>query len=269
MTKKKEEYRDPLAFDPDDFGKEEEEIIPEGEQLFTIYNMFFGKMQMNPKGAKRSTDFRVSIYLKFTHVKSGLLLSRLNNGQDAPWNATVNLQRIGNIDTRPMYRTFMKAINAPVHKDGKIESFHIMRPHPKNSSQMVRTFTPFDDSKSPGPLGLPVKLFVIHKEMPVMKLKAGAEKNQWGRYNSDQLEEVVEDRKVITKIQEFIQCTDPNPEILKQNEFRAKVESGWPITYSLTEKEKKVRGEYFSAKDNIPIDESDATNQEQPEDIKW
>lgn len=258
-AKKKQQKVDPLAYNPEEVGKEQEEIIPDGKQLFTIYNMWFGKIQTNPSGAKRSTDFRIPLNIKFKHEKTGLLLTRLDNGQDEPWNRVLNLQRIGNVDTRAEYHKLMEKIGAPEHKVNGGVAFHIMR-------DGQRMFTPFDDSEVPGPIGMPVKLNIIHKEVPVMKLKPGAEKNKWGRYEKDQMEQVVEDGKVVTKIQEYVECTQP-----ADDSWKEKAESGWPVLYDLTAEEKKVRGEYFVRNDDSVPEGAERTeeNAKAEQKVDW
>jgi len=239
---------DKLIYDPTS-QEETVELIPEGLQLFTIYNLWFGNYNENPKGAKRRTDFSIPIRFKFEHVKTGLFLNRLANGQRAPFNSMLFLKKIGNIDTRQSYYKFMRDIGAPVYKTKTGgEYFHTMK-------DGKRVFTAYDEEPK-GPIGLPVKLMVIHKEVPVLKAKEGAEKNRWGRYeDSDLIEVIGEDGKPKTKIQEFIKCTEP-----ESDNFEDVVKAGWPVVYELGDDEVDVRGEYFKPEEedndmNITADE--------------
>ncbi len=217
-----------------DLGQEVPEIVPEGKQLFIVYNMWFGKFNNNPKGKRRSGDFILPLNVKFMHYETGLFLSRLDNGQPDPWNRMLFIKRLGNIDTRPNYIEFMQKIGVKPREAGGMISFHV-----KRDGKMV--FTPYNDPEFPGPLGLPVKLMVIHKEEPVLVPKEGAEKDRWGRYaREDLVEQRDEDGNVVMKTVAYIQVTQPI-----DDSYRAKAEAGWPVLYELAEDEKKIRGEYY------------------------
>ncbi len=244
-----------LAFDPNNIEKEVPELIPEGEQIFFIYNMWFGKFNPNPSGARRAGDFSVPLFVKFVHKDTGLFLSRLDNEQREPFNRMLFVKRVGNINTLNKYYKFMKAIGAPEIKATGGVVFHVWRDGKK-------IFTPHDDPEQPGPLGLPVKLMIVHKEVPVLVPKEGAEKNQWGRYDeTDLMPKLDEDGKPIKQIREFIVVDEP-----EDDSFKSLAESGWPIIIPLTEEEKKLRGQYFKPEEEIQLPDDEIV--ESP-DIEW
>jgi len=131
---------------------------------------------------------------------------------------------------------------------------------------MLWKFTQHDDKEFPGVLGLPAKLTVIHKEVPVMKAIEGAVKNQYGRYDPKELIETRDEKdKIITQIKEFIVCTTP----VDPNDFKQRIESGWPILGTLTVAEKKIRGEYQTKTENIVTDEEVAEGKKAEQKVDW
>lgn len=222
----------------------QEELIPEGKQLFVLYNLWFGKFDSSPRNKRRADDFVWYLFPKFLHVKSGLLLSRLDNGQEGRWATILKIERVGSpqINTLPFFRNFMEAIGAPKIAD-------------PNNPNVIRYWDVEDgkpvfrghDEEPPGPLGLPLVLNIIHKEVP----KLIAKRNPDGSIVKETIngfertvfvQEYDEDKKLVTVKREFIECTDVPPafeDVFGSNDLR------WPKVYELPEQYKDYRGDYF------------------------
>jgi hypothetical protein len=250
---------DAVGFDPESLDKDQVEVIPEGKQLFSIYNMWFGRYNGNPRGKRRSTDFSIPFNVQYSHIETGLLITALNNGADDPFNRMLFLKVVGEIDTRGQYYKFMQGIKAPPHKVkgmGNAVRYHSMQ----NGD---RVFMPHDDPDNPGPLGLPVKLTIVHKEVPVLTHREGAEKNRYGRYEKEDLIQVIDDGKPVTRVKEFIEVDHP-----QSDDFVERMMAGWPVISKLTPAEEKQRGEYYIAQAEEEETEQETTK-EKDEDVDW
>jgi hypothetical protein len=247
-----------------EFKKEEEAsgeigdiLIPEGEQLFTLYNMFFSKFNSNPRGKKYRTDFTWSYTMNFEHVASGMMLSRLDNMQEGFWASQQKIYRVGSgsgrIDNMYMFLDMMKKLNAPFHQEsGKADdvgTYWVIKDG--------KAIFPGYDEEPAGPLGLPVMLNIIHKDVPVLTIRDGAVKNQWGRYeNEDYVQKCDETGKPMLQKKEFIACHDPKKhESWDINEFKAKIEFAFPVLFGLPEESQDHRGVYhiFEQDNNKPL----------------
>lgn len=236
------------GFNPEEEEKRSEQssdgLIPEGKQLFTIYNMWFGKYDASPRGKRRGDDFIWYLFFQFLHVKTGLLLNRLDNGQEGRWASILKLERFGSpqINTLPYFQKFMEAIKAPKITD-------------PNNPNIVRYWDIMDgkaqfngyDEDTPGPLGLPLVLNVIHKEVPKMIAKRNPDGSIVrevvnGFERTVLVQEYDENGKPLKTVQEFIECNEVPPafqDVFGANDLR------WPVVYELPEQYKDYRGDYY------------------------
>jgi hypothetical protein len=237
-------------FNRSEEAKDREDIlIPEGEQLFFLYNMFFNRLNTSPKGKKYPTDFTWGYIMQFSHAETEALMTRLDNGQEGRWASSQKLYQVGNIDNIPVFLQMMKAIGAPYHPDDP------KKPDGMGAYWIIKddraTFPPYD-AKPAGPLGLPIMLEVIHKDVPVLAIRPGAVKDQRGNYDdSDYIQKCdSETGKPLTQTREFISCLNPKDHNKWDvNEFKAIIESGFPKILPLPEEHTEKRGPYFVPED--------------------
>lgn len=267
----------PKGFNPEEEeNRKVEEIIPEGLQLFTLYNLYFGKFDDNPRGKQRSDDYVWWLNIQFTHHETGLLLSRMDNGNFTPddfhnrrWANNLKLERVGRLNTHPMFNEFMVGLNAPTIKpDPK---------YPKMISYWVieggKAQFRGHDEEPPGPLGLPVMLNVIHKEVP----KFEAERNSHGEsvketvrgYERTKMIMCRDDKGKIEKITlPFIECTeipDLQADLFGANDLR------WPKVYPFVDdSQKEIRGQYHKYGERYE-DIADRTRKQDEQDagVDW
>ncbi len=237
-------------YDPEQLKNQTEqvEIVPEGKSLFTIYN-FFAKKQIKEVKAKtkRNSNFIIYLNIQYMHKETGIIISSLDNNQEGRWATQLKLQNYDNVDTRLIYHQWMMKLGAPFYKGVDPKNPNMGRFHVFDEAQKMQ-YKAYDDTPV-GPMGLPCKLNILHKEVPSMTQKKDV--------NGDPVTEVVKgyEKKVWvqscnekgepeTRIKEFINCTQPEPEFVDQFWSKEFQQSGWPVLYDLTDDEKSYRGEY-------------------------
>lgn len=240
------------TFNPEDEKEKLEnsgdEIIPEGKQLFILNNLYFGKYDANPKGKRRDNDFIWYLYPTFVHHDTGLILRRFDNGNEGTWSTVLKLERVGSpqINTHPMFAEFMEKLDAPKIVPDPAFPKSIRYWSINERGQAV--FNGYDETPA-GPLGLPLVLNVLHKEVGKMEAKRDRDGNVVKQKNQKGYEYTVLipslDPKTGVQLKEtkaFIECL-PIPENVDPNGFGVN-DYRWPKLYDLPEKAKDVRGSY-------------------------
>lgn len=230
---------------------EEEQLIPEGERLCFLYNMY--GTPKKPKGAKGLYDFQWTLRMTFLDKGTGLFIKRFNNKADNPaFQYMVFHKRVGKIDTTANFVLMMNKLQVKVRKDaaGRNVFWHT------NAETGKPEFRSYHDG---GPMGMPCKLTIEHVQIPVRKLIDGAVKNNYNSYDDDQFYILVDDEgKTMTKAVAMIKVDG----------------RGFPILGKLTKEEKELRGTYQEAEENAALDAAlaaDPSSGEEmtPDEIKF
>lgn len=228
------------------------EEIPEGIQLFTVNNLYFNKFNPNPSRKKRETDFVWWFKAVFTHHESGLLITRMDNGNfvdDDPhsrnWASVLKLERVDQpqLNTHPQFDEFMTGIGAPkyIPDNSKPKAYRFWSIDPNGKA----IFTGYNEDPA-GPLGLPVMLKIIHREVPVFEGKRNSKgeilkEDVRGFKRNVLVPSLDEDGRQLKQILPFIECTqipDGMENLFGANDLR------WPKVYELPEEYKDIRGTY-------------------------
>lgn len=232
-------------------GDDEEQLIPEGERLCFLYNMY-GRPK-KPRGAKGLYDFQWTLRMTWLDQETGLFIKRLNNGADNPaFNYMVFHKRVGKIDTTPNFVLMMNKLQVKPRKDSA--GRNILWHHNEKNNQPE--FRSYHDG---GPMGMPAKLTIEHIQVPVRKLVDDPVKNQYGSYDDDQFYILLDDEgKTITKTVAVIKCDS----------------RGFPILGKLSKEEKELRGTYQEAEQDQAMNDAlaaDAPPDDQmtPDDVQF
>lgn len=265
-----------LLYNPSEPVKEDQ-LIPEGKQLFTLFSAEIGPRK-RPRKIKSAHDFNQKLSLKWEHNESGKILDLMDNNQRYPFNRHIWLKISGAATNLPEFYTLMSALCKPWYQK-EDEGGNIVGQlftHQVNGQDVL---SPYDDEKYSGPLGMPIWLYVVHVKEPVRKLKDGAQKNNFGQYDDEQYEFVLIDDgenkgQIKTRIVEKLVATKTE-EGLDYVEF---VKRGWP-TFEKVEPETpeaEIRGNYdISYEDptrvsDIPDDTAGAGDAPVPEaELTW
>lgn len=237
-----------LTYDPKEFEKRAElaeKPLPEGERLFFVNNAWISNWNNSPKGKQYPTDFTARLFIQFKDAETGKLIMRLDNGQEGYFRTNIFLYRVGALTNLDLYNEMMEKINQK-----KKKLYHaIINGEPQ--------FLGYEDD---GILGMPVKLMLVHKVEPVLTVREGAEKNQWGRYDeADLIQKLDENGKPMVKTVEYIACSQPDGE-----GWEARIRSGFPIILPLTDEEKDLRSEHAKSKSS-----DDLAAEELPTDVDF